>query len=180
MQGLVCRTLHPEVGGHFEMRHWVDPVILQVALEYRLLVVQDAGQEDLFRLFVSVQGSENGSPEKLQDRLFFASLTRPHLVLLAFAPFQPGQRLLQLLVSHATVSVPEKDHFFDRVHSNRIHQRYVPVLGARLPFGNFPSHKDIKRQLSGHESLFPREFRCLPYVHGGFFSMFRCELWVVE
>jgi hypothetical protein len=33
----------------------------------------------------------------------------------ALAPFQPGQGLLQLLVGHATVSVPEEDHFFDRI-----------------------------------------------------------------
>lgn len=54
MQGLVCRTLHPEVGGHFEMRHWVDPVILQVALEHRLVMVQDASLQNIFRLVVSV------------------------------------------------------------------------------------------------------------------------------
>jgi hypothetical protein len=48
------------------MCRWVDPVILQVTLEYRLVVVQDAGLQDLFRFW---NGHSRMTNEQLQESL---------------------------------------------------------------------------------------------------------------
>jgi len=60
------------------------------------------------------------------------------------------------------VPIPEKDHFFDRIHPDHVDEVNIPFFSPAFPLRDLTGHESIERELARHESFLTGLGRRLP------------------